>query len=90
MTLSHIWYILVPRLTRERKGKPMSKTDSLCQEILRRKGKMTIQELADRAGLRYATLHNLLSGKTQNPRMGTLQRIADALHCRIGDLLRHL
>ncbi len=49
--------------------------------IIKQKG-LTMEEVAERMGISRVTLSQTLSG---NPTMSTLQRIADALGCKVGE-----
>ena len=51
------------------------------KSIIKQK-KLTIEEVAERMGVSRVTLSQTLSG---NPTMSTLQRIADALGCKVGE-----
>ena len=43
--------------------------------------------LAEKANLPYDTVKRVLSGKTPNPTLDTLDRLATALDCSLGDIL---
>ena len=51
------------------------------KSIIKQKG-LTMEEVAERIGVNRVTLSQTLSG---NPTMSTLQRIADALECKVGE-----
>jgi transcriptional regulator with XRE-family HTH domain len=51
------------------------------KSIIKQKG-FTMEEVAERMGVSRVTLSQTLSG---NPTMSTLQRIADALGCKVGE-----
>lgn len=51
------------------------------KSIIKQKG-LTMEEVAERMGVSRVTLSQTLSG---NPTMSTLQRIADALECKVGE-----
>ena len=51
------------------------------KSIIKQKG-LTMEEVAERIGVSRVTLSQTLSG---NPTMNTLQRIADALECKVGE-----
>lgn len=51
------------------------------KSIIKQKG-LTVEEVAERMGVSRVTLSQTLSG---NPTMSTLQRIADALGCKVGE-----
>ena len=51
------------------------------KSIIKQKG-LTMEGVAERMGISRVTLSQTLSG---NPTMSTLQRIADALGCKVGE-----
>lgn len=51
------------------------------KSIIKQKG-LTTEDVAERMGISRVTLSQTLSG---NPTMSTLQRIADALGCKVGE-----
>ena len=51
------------------------------KSIIKQKG-LTMEGVAERMGINRVTLSQMLSG---NPTMSTLQRIADALGCKVGE-----
>lgn len=51
------------------------------KSIIKQKG-LTMEDVAERMGISRVTLSQTLSG---NPTMSTLQRIADALGCKVGE-----
>ena len=51
------------------------------KSIIKQKG-LTMEDVAERVGINRVTLSQTLSG---NPTMSTLQRIADALGCKVGE-----
>ena len=51
------------------------------KSIIKQKG-LTMEEVAEQMGISRVTLSQTLSG---NPTMSTLQRIADALGCKVGE-----
>lgn len=51
------------------------------KSIIKQKG-LTMEDVAERMGISRVTLSQTLSG---NPTMSTLQRIADALECKVGE-----
>ncbi len=55
---------------------------------LREKKGLTMQQLADRAGVTDAYIAMLETGKRKNPSLATLRRIAKALKVKVGDLLK--
>lgn len=48
---------------------------------------MSTKQLAERANLPEKTVTRILSGRTANPYIDTLDRLATALDCTIGDIL---
>lgn len=54
---------------------------------LKREKNITTKQLADRANLPEKTVTRILSGRTANPYIDTLDRLATALGCSIGDIL---
>jgi lambda repressor-like predicted transcriptional regulator len=64
-------------------GKPIRKGGvNLFSETIKenlRSSDMSIYELSKKSEVAYATLHNIISGKSQSPRVGTLIKIAKAL-----------
>ena len=56
------------------------------KELKKEKG-MTTKQLAEKANLPEKTVSRILSGKTANPYIDTLDRLATALGCKIGDIL---
>ena len=55
---------------------------------MRKKRGMRAFELAAKAGVTPAAIYQIESGQTVNPRIDTVQKLADALECDIGELLR--
>lgn len=51
------------------------------KSIIKQKG-LTMEDVAERMGISRVALSQTLSG---NPTMSTLQRIADALECKVGE-----
>jgi transcriptional regulator with XRE-family HTH domain len=56
------------------------------KEIKREKN-MSVKQLAEKANLPEKTITRILSGRTANPYIDTLDRLATALDCTIGDIL---
>ena len=54
---------------------------------LKQEKKMTTRQIAEKANLPEKTVTRVLSGHTTNPYIDTLDRIATALGCSIGDIL---
>ena len=54
---------------------------------LKREKNMSVKQLAERANLPEKTVSRILSGHTSNPYIDTLDRLATALGCTIGDIL---
>ena len=54
---------------------------------LKQEKKMTTRQIAEKANLPKKTVTRVLSGHTTNPYIDTLDRIATALGCSIGDIL---
>lgn len=55
---------------------------SLCRER-----DITVNRLATLAGLRQSTVNNIISGKTRNPKLKTLHRLAVGLEMTVAELL---
>jgi len=51
------------------------------------KENFSIYELSKKSKVAYATLHNIISGKAKNPRIGTLVKIAQALNVPLQNLV---
>jgi transcriptional regulator with XRE-family HTH domain len=56
------------------------------KELKKEKG-LSTKQLAERSNLPEKTVTRILSGKTANPYIDTLDRLAVALGCNIGDIL---
>lgn len=56
--------------------------------IARAKAGLTQAELAKQAGIPQSVISDIENGKTTNPRVGTLRKLADLFGCTIDDLLR--
>lgn len=54
---------------------------------LKKEKNLTTKQLAERANLPEKTVSRVLSGKTANPYIDTLDRLANALNSTIGDIL---
>jgi transcriptional regulator with XRE-family HTH domain len=52
---------------------------------LRKKAGLTLQELADKTGLYKSNLSDIENEKRFKPNVGTIEKIAKALNCEIGD-----
>jgi len=55
---------------------------------LRRRQKISQEELAKKAGITYSTLIKLESGANDNPTIKTIKKISDALNAKIDELIR--
>lgn len=53
----------------------------------KKEANMSTKQLAERSNLPEKTVARILSGKTANPYIDTLDRLAAALNCTIGDIL---
>lgn len=51
---------------------------------------LSIPQLARKAGMRPSTVYRIDSGETGDPRMRTLQRLAEAVAAEEADMRRHL
>ena len=49
--------------------------------------KMSMLELSNKSEIGYATLHDILNGKSKNPRIDTIQKIAKALNENVENLI---
>lgn len=54
---------------------------------LKKEKNMSTKQLAERANLPEKTVIRILSGKTVNPYLDTLDRLAVGLECTIGDII---
>jgi transcriptional regulator with XRE-family HTH domain len=54
---------------------------------LRSEAGLTQQQLAERSGLSIASLMALEQGRSDNPRLDTLRKLAAALNCTVGKLV---
>lgn len=68
----------------------MSRKNNLANNIkkLRKKLKLSQEELAKKAGITYSTLIKIESGANSNPTIKTLQRIALALNVNVDALIK--
>ena len=55
-------------------------------EDTRAKSRLTVQDLAERAGIREETYYDLRLGRT-NPRISTIGLICDVLHLNFADVV---
>ena len=51
------------------------------------KSKLNNRQIAERGNLPYETVKRVVSGKTLNPYIDTLERFAVALNCKLSDIL---
>ncbi|MBQ6320541.1 MAG: helix-turn-helix transcriptional regulator [Lachnospiraceae bacterium] len=56
--------------------------NELCQE----RG-ITVNKLANMSGITQSTIENIMAGKTKNPKLKTLHKIAVGLNMTVSDLL---
>ena len=49
--------------------------------------KLTINQLANLSGIPEDTIKSIRSGKTKNPGIQTIIRLANAMHCSIDELI---
>lgn len=56
-------------------------------KLLRDKNKMTIKELSVKSGVGQSTISDIETGKAKNPRMETLQKLANVFNIDVGSLL---
>lgn len=56
------------------------------EEILKETN-ISLYKLANDSNIGYATLHDIMSGKTKNPGIDTVTKIANALGKKIDDLI---
>ena len=52
---------------------------------LRKKAGLTLQDLADRAGLYKSNISDIENEKRFKPNLRTIERLAEALNCEVGD-----
>ncbi len=55
-------------------------------KALRKKIKISQEQLAKQAGITYSTLIKIESGVNDNPTIKTIRKIADALHVSLDEL----
>lgn len=55
-------------------------------KALRKKQKMSQEQLARQAGITYSTLIKIESGANDNPTIKTMNKIADTLHVSLDEL----
>lgn len=56
------------------------------QELIEQKG-ITVNKLATLSGITQSTVENVVSGKTKNPKLRTLHRLACGLNMTVSELL---
>ena len=56
------------------------------KELIEKKG-ITVNKLATLSGITQSTVENVVSGKTRNPKLKTLHRLACGLDMRVSELL---
>ena len=56
-------------------------------KALRKKHKISQEQLAHKAGITYSTLIKIESGANDNPTIKTMKRIADALEVSLDELV---
>jgi len=68
----------------------MSREKNLAKNIkkLRKKLKLSQEELAKKAGITYSTLIKIESGANKNPTLDTIVKISTALETKIDDLIK--
>lgn len=49
--------------------------------------KFSLYKLSIKSGIGYATLHDIISGKNKNPRVGTVAKIAGVFGKKVDDLI---
>lgn len=67
----------------------MEYADILVQHILGlcKKRGISVNRLAGMSGMRQSTLDNIIRGKSKNPRIMTLHKIANALNMTVAEFL---
>ena len=60
----------------------INRLKSLCEQ----KG-ITVNNLATLSGIRQSTVENIMAGKTKNPKLKTLHKLAIGLNMRVSELL---
>ena len=63
-------------------GVIINRLKSLCEQ----KG-ITVNKLATLSGIRQSTVENIMAGKTKNPKLKTLHKLAIGLNMRVSELL---
>ena len=58
-------------------------------DVMLKKKKMSVTELAERVGITMANISILKNGKAKAIRLSTLEAICEALDCQPGDLLEY-
>ena len=56
------------------------------RDLIRQKG-ITVNKMATLAGIRQSTLEDIVAGKTKNPKLKTLHRLACGLDMTVSELL---
>lgn len=56
------------------------------QELIAQKG-ITVNKLATLSGITQSTVENVVNGKTKNPKLRTLHRLACGLNMTVSELL---
>lgn len=57
------------------------------REMREAAGIKTLEQAADRTGLDYTTIGKLENGKIPNPRVGTVEKLAEAYGCTVSDVI---
>lgn len=67
----------------------MTYSDAIVQRLteLCRERKITTNRLATLAGITQSTVENIISGKTKNPKLKTLHKLAVGLNMTVSQLL---
>ena len=60
----------------------INRLKSLCEQ----KG-ITVNKLATLSGIRQSTVENIMAGKTKNPKLKTLHKLAIGLNMRVSELM---
>ena len=56
------------------------------KDLIAKKG-ITVNKLATRSGITQSTVENIVAGKTKNPKLKTLHRLACGLDMRVSEQL---
>ena len=56
------------------------------KELIKQKN-ITVNKLATRSGITQSTVEDIVAGKTKNPKLKTLHRLACGLDMRVSELL---